>query len=192
VRRPLAVTPELETDRLLLRRWRLADRFPFAELNADPQVMAYFPAMLSRAQSDALVEHIDAQFDRYGFGLWAVEIPDAVPFVGFVGLSIPQFTSHFTPCVEIGWRLAAHHWGHGYATEAALAVVAFGFETLRLDEIVSFTVPANCRSRRVMERIGMTHDPADDFDHPSLPPDHPLSRHVLYRLRSGDVVRSER
>lgn len=186
------MTPDLETDRLLLRRWRLADRFPFAALNADPQVMAYFPAVLSRAQSDALVEHIEMQFDQYGFGPWAVEIPDAVPFAGFVGLSIPQFTAHFTPCVEIGWRLAARHWGHGYATEAARAVASFGFETLRLDEIVSFTVPANLRSRRVMERIGMTHNPADDFDHPSLPAGHPLSRHVLYRLRSGDVVRSAR
>ncbi len=172
---------DLQMDRLCLRRWRPSDRAPFAALNADPRVMAYFPAPLSRDDSDALVTRIEAHFAQHGFGLWAVEIPHVVPFAGFIGLAIPRFTAHFTPCVEIGWRLAATHWGQGYATEGARAVLRFGFATLGLNEIVSFTVPANRRSRRVMERIGMTHNPSDDFDHPALPEGHPLRRHVLYR-----------
>ena len=171
----------LHTERLFLRQWRPSDRAPFAALNADPRVMAYFPAPLARDESDALVTRIEAHFAEHGFGLWAVEIPHVTPFAGFIGLAIPRFTAHFTPCVEIGWRLAAAYWGKGYATEGARAVLTFGFETVGLSEIVSFTVPANRRSRRVMERIGMTHTPADDFDHPALPEGHPLRRHVLYR-----------
>lgn len=174
---------ELHTDRLLLRRWRDADREPFAALNADPRVMEHFPAVLSRKESDARIERITAHFVEHGFGVWAVEIPNVAPFIGFIGLSIPGFEAHFTPCVEIGWRLAANYWGHGYATEGARAALAFGFEKLGPAEIVSFTVPANLRSRRVMERLGMTHDPSEDFDHPLLPAGHPLCRHVLYRLR---------
>jgi RimJ/RimL family protein N-acetyltransferase len=144
--------------------------------------MEYFPAVLSREQSDALAAAIEAHFDEHGFGLWAVEIPTIARFAGFVGLAERRFEAPFTPCVEIGWRLAAAHWGRGYATEAARAVLAFGFQTLGLDEIVSFTVPGNRRSRRVMERIGMVRDPADDFDHPAMPEGHPLRRHVLYRM----------
>jgi RimJ/RimL family protein N-acetyltransferase len=178
----MSLPRELRTDRLLLRRWLAADRDPFAALNADPHVMEHFPATLSREESDARAARIDAHFDQHGFGLWAVEIPNVVPFAGFVGLWVTPFEAHFTPCVELGWRLAAKHWGHGYATEAARAALAFGFETLRLAEIVSFTVPANLRSRRVMEKLGMTHNPADDFDHPALPEAHPLRRHVLYRV----------
>ena len=132
-----------------------ADRIPFAAMNADPSVMRYLPAALSPDESDALIARIEAHFDRHGFGLWAVEIPEVAPFAGFIGLSIPGFEAPFTPCVEIGWRLAAGHWGRGYATEGARAVLAFGFETLELDEIVSMTVPDNLRSRAVMERIGM-------------------------------------
>ena len=173
---------ELRTDRLLLRRWRPADRAPFAALNADPRVMEHFPATLSSDESDSLVAHIEAHLDRHGFGLWAVEIPDVAPFAGFAGLSVPRFGAHFTPCVEIGWRLAAERWGRGYATEGARAVLRHGFAALRLREIVSFTTPANVRSRRVMEKLGMIHDPADDFDHPALPAGHPLRRHVLYRM----------
>ncbi len=172
---------DLQTERLCLRRWCPSDRAPFAALNADPRVMEYFPAIMSREASDALVTRIEDHFAQHGFGLWAVEIPTVVPFAGFIGLAIPRFTAHFTPCVEIGWRLAAEHWGHGYATEGARAVLRFGFESLGLSEIVSFTVPANHRSRRVMERIGMIHHPVDDFDHPALPAGHPLRRHVLYR-----------
>jgi len=173
---------ELRTDRLCLRRWLPADRAPFAELNADPLVMEHFPAALSCEESDTLVARIEAHFDQYGFGLWAVEIPSITSFAGFIGLSVPPFEAHFTSCVEIGWRLAADHWGRGYATEGALAALAFGFQTLGLGEIVSFTVPGNLRSRRVMERIGMVHNPADDFDHPALPEEHRLRRHVLYRI----------
>jgi RimJ/RimL family protein N-acetyltransferase len=137
---------------------------------------------LSRAESDARVDLIEAHFHKHGFGIWAVEIIDLAPFAGFLGLSIPRFEAHFTPCVEIGWRLAAEHWGRGYATEGAQAALQFGFESLQLQEIVSFTVPANRRSRRVMEKLGMTSNPAEDFDHPSLPEGHPLWRHVLYRI----------
>lgn len=172
----------IRTERLLLRRWRPEDREPFAALNADPRVMEHFPATLSREESDAAVDRIDASFDANGFGFWAVEIPGATPFAGFVGLSIPRFEAPFTPCVEVGWRLAAEHWGRGYATEGALAAVAFGFERIGLPEIVSFTVPANLPSRRVMEKIGMRRDEKGDFDHPLLPEGHPLRRHVLYRI----------
>jgi RimJ/RimL family protein N-acetyltransferase len=174
------VPAELQTDRLLLRRWIQADRGPFAALNADIRVMEHLPSVLTRAESDAMVERIDAHFERHGFGLWAVSVREGSPFIGFVGLAIPAFQAHFTPCVEVGWRLAAEYWRRGYATEAARAAVAFGFGTLALNEIVSFTVPENERSRRVMERLEMTHDPADDFDHPRLAD---RRRHVLYRLR---------
>jgi RimJ/RimL family protein N-acetyltransferase len=173
---------ELRTDRLLLRRWLPSDRTPFAVLNADPRVMEHFPSVLSREESDAGAARIEAHFEQHGFGSWAVEIANVVPFAGFIGLTIPRFTAHFTPCVEIGWRLAAACWGHGYATEGARAALAFGFEALGLGEIVSFTVPANIRSRRVMEKIGMSHDRAGDFEHPALPEGHPLRRHVLYRV----------
>jgi RimJ/RimL family protein N-acetyltransferase len=179
---PTAAAPVLETDRLVLRGWRAADRAPFAALNADPLVMEHFPSTLSRAESDALVARIEDHFARHGFGLWAVEAPGAADFVGFVGLSIPRFEASFTPCVEVGWRLACEHWGRGYAPEAARAALGFGFERAGLDEILSFTVPANAKSRRVMEKIGMRRDPADDFDHPALPAGHPLERHVLYRM----------
>jgi RimJ/RimL family protein N-acetyltransferase len=172
---------ELHTARTRLRRWRPEDRAPFAALNADPEVMRHYPAALSGAESDALADRIEEHFTRHGFGLWAVELPGLTPFAGYVGLSVPRFEAAFTPCVEIGWRLARAHWGLGHATEAAFAVLAFGFEQLGLREIVSFTVPDNTRSRRVMERIGMSRDPAEDFDHPLLPPGHPLRRHVLYR-----------
>jgi RimJ/RimL family protein N-acetyltransferase len=151
-------------------------------MNADPRVMEHFPAPLSRAESDALAARIEADFERHGFGLWAVEVPGVTPFAGFVGLSVPRFRAHFTPCVEIGWRIAAEHWNRGYASEGARAVLEAAAETPGIGPIVSFTVPGNLPSRRVMEKIGLARDPADDFDHPSLPDGHPLRRHVLYRL----------
>ena len=175
------MTP-MESDRLILRRWRDSDRAPFAALNADPEVMEYFPGLMTRAESDGFVDRIEAGFDQRGFGLWVVEVRDTGEFIGFTGLSVPRFDAPFMPAVEIGWRLARSAWGHGYATEAARRVVAYGFMDLDLAEIVSFTATGNSRSRAVMERLGMTHDPADDFDHPLLPPG-PLRRHVLYRLR---------
>jgi RimJ/RimL family protein N-acetyltransferase len=182
---------EIRTDRLLLRRWLPEDVGPFAAMNADPSVSEYLPTPLSGPDSDAFVARIQAHFEKHGFGLWAVEIPGVAPFAGFVGLSTPRFEAHFTPAIEIGWRLAAEHWGHGYATEGARAVLAFGFEVVRLGEIVSITVPANTRSRRVMEKIGMTRDPADDFDHPLLAEGHPLRRHVLYRIARGRSAEGE-
>ncbi len=175
----------IETARLKLRPWSEADLEPFAALNADPRVMEFFPKRLSREESDAVATRIRNNFERHGYGLWAVELPELAPFIGFVGLSVPSFAAHFTPCVEIGWRLACEHWGRGYAGEAALAVLEFGFNELRLDEIVSFTTTTNQRSMRVMERIGMTRTPEDDFDHPSLAEGHPQRRHVLYRISRG-------
>ena len=172
----------LTTERLLLRRWRPDDREPFAQLNADPAVMRYFPNPLSRAESDAFIERTEASFAERGYGLWAVERRSDGSFLGFTGLWRHTFEAPFTPAVEIGWRFAAHAWGQGYATEAARAGVRFGFEQTGLDEILSWTSVLNTPSIRVMQRLGMTHDPADDFDHPRLPVGHPLRRHVLYRL----------
>ena len=173
----------LRTPRLILRHWCQADRGPFAAMNADPAVMAWFPATLTTAESDALADTIEANTAARGFGLWALEIPCVVPFAGYVGLSVPTFTAPFMPCVEIGWRLAAAHWGHGYATEAARAVLDHAWDAVGLDEAVSFTTAGNARSRAVMERLGMRRDPADDFDHPRLAAGHPLRPHVLYRIR---------
>ena len=174
--------PELRTERLLLRRWQDADREPFAALNADPAVTEFLPSPITRSDSDAMVDRIEAGFDENGFGLWAAEVPGVAAFVGFVGLSRPRFDAHFTPAVEVGWRLSAEHWGNGYATEGGQATLAFGFEVLDLDEIVSFTTVGNARSRAVMERLGLSHDPADDFDHPALAAGSPLRPHVLYRI----------
>jgi RimJ/RimL family protein N-acetyltransferase len=174
---------EITTPRLLLRQWRSSDRQPFSEMNADPRVMEFFPAPLSREESEALVDRIEQHFADHGFGIWAVEIPDLTPFAGFVGLAIPRFDAHFTPCVEIGWRLAARYWGLGFATEAARAVLNFAFGRIHLDEVVSMTSKCNERSRGVMQRIGMTYSSLDDFLHPLVPKDHRLAPHVLYRAR---------
>ncbi len=159
---------------------------PFASLNGDPRVMEFMPRRLSVDESDAFAGRIENHFRQHGFGLCAAEIRSNRAFIGFIGLQVPLFQAGFTPCVEIGWRLASGHWGQGLATEGARAIVRYAFDELGLEEIVSFTVPANLRSRRVMEKLGMKRDPADDFNHPRLPADHRLSRHVLYRLRRGD------
>jgi len=172
----------LNTERLLLRPWLEADREPFRRMNTDPRVMEFFPKMLSSEESDQLFERIQRHFDEHGFGFWAAELRQDQSFVGFVGLAVPRFEAHFMPAVEIGWRLRAEAWGRGLATEGARAALRYGFATLGLDAIVSFTVPANRRSRRVMEKLGMTHDERDDFDHPLLPEGHSLRRHVLYRI----------
>jgi ribosomal-protein-alanine N-acetyltransferase len=172
----------LITDRLILRRWRDADREPFAALNADPEVMEHFPAALTRAQSDEMIERVEAGFDRYGFGLWALELAGTGEFIGFTGLSVPRFEAPFMPAVEVGWRLARSAWGHGYASEAARRALQVGFDEYELAEVVSFTATVNVRSQAVMRRIGMTSDPADDFDHPAIAEGHPIRRHVLYRI----------
>ena len=145
-------------------------------MGADPDVMRFFPSTMSREESDAFVDRASALIEERGWGLWAVEVPGVAPFVGFVGLNVPRFMPE---TVEAGWRIMKEHWGNGYATEAAREALRYGFEELGLDEIVAFTTVTNTPSRRVMERIGMTHDPARDFDHPSVP-DGPLKRHVLY------------
>lgn len=174
----------VRTERLILRRWQNSDRRPFAEINADPRVMEFFPNPLTREQSDNLIDRIEAAIAQRGFGLYAVELQSDSTFLGFIGLSVPNFQAYFTPCVEIGWRLASHSWGQGFATEGARAVAAYAFNTLNLESLVSFTAEQNTRSRRVMEKIGMTFNPADTFDHPNLPEGHLLRRHVLYRLRA--------
>ena len=159
-------------------------------MNADPRVMEFMPASLSSQESDALIDRIQNHFQQHSFGLWAAEYTATRSFVGFIGLSIPAFEARFTPCVEIGWRLDELYWGRGLATEGARQVLRHAFEVIGLESLVSFTVPANTRSRRVMEKLGMTREPRDDFDHPRLPPGHALRRHVLYRLTRADWQRA--
>lgn len=173
---------ELHTPRLLLRPWRDDHADAFAAMFADPAVMEFLTPVQDRAAIDAIIGRVRAHFAEHGFGWWAAELKENGAFIGFIGLSHIPFEAHFTPAVEVGWRLASAHWGRGYATEGARASLEAGFTQLGLDEIVSITVPANARSRRVMERIGMTRDPADDFDHPRLADGDPLRRHVLYRI----------
>lgn len=175
--------PELRGDRVLLRGWREDDLEPFAVLNADPRVMEHYPSVFTREESDRFVrERILPQFESRGYSLWAVEVPGVTPFAGYVGLLEHTFEAPFTPCVEVGWRLAFLYWGHGYATEGARSALAYGFDVAGLDEILSFTALTNARSIAVMERLGMTQD--GEFDHPRLQHGHPLRRHVLYRLSS--------
>ena len=171
-----------DTERLLMRAWREEDLEPFAALNADPVVMEHFPSTLTRQESDALVTRIEAQFDALGYGLWALEVRDTGEFIGFTGLAVQTFPAHFTPAVEVGWRLQRSAWGNRYATEAALAALDYGFGAADLDEIVSMTATTNLRSQRVMQRIGMTRDPADDFLHPNVSEGHRVQPHVLYRI----------
>ena len=166
---------ELRTDRVLLRRWRDADREPFAAMNADPVAMEHFPALLTRAQSDALVDRIEVHFDEHGYGLWALEVDGT--FVGFTGLVWQTYEASFTPALEVGWRLARGAWGHGYATEAAVAALARGLQ--EVDSVVSTTALSNVRSQRVMQRLGMRREL--EFEHPRVPEGHPVRPHVLYR-----------
>lgn len=180
----------LETERLLLRRWTDADREPFAAMNADPRVMEFLPGVLTREESDSMIENIESHFDNRGFGLFATELKSEKKLIGFIGLHVATFEAHFTPCIEIGWRIAAEYWGKGLATEGSREVIRYAFERLRLESLVSFTVAENVASRRLMEKLGMTHDPADDFDHPRLPPGHRLRRHVLYRLKNPALGKS--
>ena len=172
----------LRTERLLLRDWTAADRIPFARMNADPRVMEFLGRPLAREESDRLADRIEFHFRERGFGLCAVELLENGQFIGFIGLTVPAFEAAFTPCVEIGWRLAAPYWSRGLATEGAREIVGYAFDELKLPELVSITAVGNARSRRVMEKLGMTREPSDDFDHPNLPAGHALQRHVLYRL----------
>jgi RimJ/RimL family protein N-acetyltransferase len=176
---------DIRTERLLLRRWRERDREPFAAINADPAVMQYFPATLARERSDETIARIERCFQEHGYGLWAVEIVGELELAGFVGLDRVEPGVPFAPAVELGWRLARACWGRGIATEAARASCAFAFERLGLTELVAYTAAINARSRRVMERLGMTHDPAEDFPHPGIVAGDRLRPHVLYRLAAS-------
>jgi RimJ/RimL family protein N-acetyltransferase len=174
----------IKTQRLILRTWTEKDIDPMAAIDQDPKVCEYLPGIGNRAATEAGIQYIIKHYEEHGFSLYAVELETTHEFVGFLGLMIPSFEAHFTPAVEVGWRLASSHWGQGYATEGAKAVLDYGFKNLGLKEIVSFTVPANTRSTRVMEKIGMKRDLSGDFHHPKLPIDHLLSLHVLYRAKN--------
>ncbi len=171
--------PTLRTSRLVLRPWRAADVESFAAMSADPEVMAHYPSVLTRDQAAGVAERICAHFTREGFGFWALEAPGIAEFIGFTGIARPGFL----PVVEVGWRLARPYWGQGFATEAGHAALAWGFESLELDEIVAFVVPENVRSQKVMNRLGMVRDPSSDFEHPAIPVGHHLRPHWLYRLQ---------
>lgn len=168
----------------MLRQWKISDLEPFAQLNADPEVMEYFPRLKTKEESYKAAAFMSDHIEKHGWGCWAVGLKENDEFIGFIGLEAVDFETKFTPAIEIGWRIASKYWGKGYATEGALCALRYGFETLKLEEIVSFTAEGNKRSRALMERIGMYRDSKDDFDHPKLPENHPLSRHVLYRLKN--------
>lgn len=174
------------TDRLILRNWREEDRPAFFEMNADPEVMRFFERTRSRAEADAALDRFVREIDRDGYGFWALELREIGRVIGFAGLRDIDFDEPFAPAVEIGWRLLTPYWGSGYATEAARACLAYGFEQMGLTEIVSFAVPQNRRSRRVMERINMHREPEYDFDHPDVTSGSPLARHAFYRLTAAD------
>lgn len=177
---PMTLPENLETDRLILRRWKDSDLEPFARLNNDERVMQYFPRLIGKAETQRIIEDIENTFEEHEMGLWAVDIKKQNEFVGFVGLWIPKFKADFMPCIEIGWRLLHEHWGHGYAPEAAVETLRDGFERLKLKEIHSFTTVHNRNSIRVMEKIGMSR--INEFDHPSVPKGHFLRPHVLYHI----------
>lgn len=177
----------IETKRLLLREWQKSDLDPMAIINQDPKVMEFFPSIRTYTETEKFINANISAYEKYGYCLYPVELKASGELIGFVGLNYTDWQAHFTPAVEIGWRLGAQFWGQGYATEAAMAVRDFAFNTLNLDELVSFTVPANVRSRKLMERLGFIHDPKDDFDHPMIDVGHPMKRHVLYRLRKDQL-----
>lgn len=178
--------PIIKTERLILRPWKEDDLKSFAKLNADPRVREFFPSTLSQKESDELAKQLSDLIEKNGYGFWAVSAPGISDFIGFIGIEHVTFEAPFTPAVEIGWRIAHEYWGRGYATEGAMAALEYGFNTLNLNEIVSFTPTQNKRSANVMKKIGMTHYPEEDFDHPKLEEGHPLRRHVLYRIKKSE------
>ncbi len=187
------VTPiiEITTPRLLMRQWREEDLDPFAAMNADPKVMEFFPAPLTRQQSDGMAERCSGLIAARGWGIWALETRDDGKFIGFLGLHTPGYDLPFTPCVEMGWRLCTAAWGKGLASEAALAAFDVGFNRLDLNEIVAFTALPNLRSQALMQRMGMTLSPDENFDHPAVEPGSGLQEHCLYRLRREDWVAAQ-
>jgi RimJ/RimL family protein N-acetyltransferase len=182
-----AVVHARSTERLVLRGWRDDDRDAFAAMNTDPEVMHYFHDTMTREQSDAMLDRMQAALEAQGWGLWALERRDTGQLIGFTGLAVPSYDLPFNPCVEVGWRLARSAWGRGYATEAAREALRVGFDEVGLDEVVSLTSVPNTPSRAVMERIGMTRDLGGDFEHPAVPLGHPMRPHVLYRVRPQAV-----
>jgi ribosomal-protein-alanine N-acetyltransferase len=178
----------LQTERLILRRWRDSDLEPFAKMNSDPVVMEHFPSMLTREQTEQFIARLINDFAHNDFGLWATELKSTGEFIGFIGISRPTFDAHFMPCVEIGWRLAKEFWGKGYAPEGAREILRDSFMRVGLNELVSMTATSNLKSRRVMEKIGMTRNPQDDFDHPRVPEGHILRPHVLYRMSRQEYL----
>lgn len=181
----------LETERLILRAWHDDDLELMLDINQDPKVMEYFPSVLGLAETDLLIQKIRKHYDEHGFTLYAVERKDTHEFIGFIGLLSVGFEAKFTPAFEIGWRLSSEHWGQGFAPEGAQAVLDYAFNELDIPEIVSFTTVGNLKSRRVMEKIGLTHNPDDDFEHPKLPDDSPLKRHVLYKLTKKQYLQMQ-
>ncbi len=178
--------PTLHTKRLILRPWHQSDLGPFAEFNADPRVMEFYPNILTREESDALAEKMQKEFAMRGYGFWAVEVPGIASFIGYIGLNYWDLKMEFSPCIDIGWRLGFAYWGKGYATEGALGALEYGFKSLKFAEIVSMATIGNTRSHHVMKRLGMKTNAAENFQHPKLPKDHPLSWRVLYRLASKE------
>ena len=188
VLRSFAQPLQLRTARTLLRDWRDSDLPAWVAMNADPAVRRYFPSTHTEDEALSEAAHIRANIAQRGWGVWALQIPGAIEFAGFVGLNVPNFEAPFMPAIEMGWRLSRDAWGQGWASEAAAAAAAFAFDNLELDELVAYTTPDNEPSRRVMHRIGMRHDAAGHFDHPGLEPGHPMRRHVLYRLRHAHLL----
>ena len=181
---------ELETERLILRRWKEADIEPFFKITSDPEVRRYYPNVLTINETKSLVTRIESHFVKESFGLWALELKSTGEFIGYTGLSKPTFEAHFMPCVEIGWQIARRYWGQGYAPEAANKALEDGFVRIGLDEIVSFTTVSNDKSIRVMEKLGMHRNPKDDYLHPFLPEGHPLKPHVLFRLKKTEWLQN--
>ncbi len=178
-------TPVIESERVRLRQWRDDDVSPWVVMSADPRVMEFFPSTYAATESEAMAARMRELLERDGFGWWVMEIKGGASFAGVICLQMVPFEAPFTPAMEVGWRLSHDHWGRGYATEGARAALRFAFDALGAPEVVAMTATTNLRSKRVMERLGMMHDPSDDFDHPRLPDDHALRRHVLYRARPG-------
>lgn len=176
-----SIIESLETERLILRQWKNSDVEKFAQMNQDQRVIEFLRGAMSLEDCRKFIKKVEKHFEQYGFGLWAVEVKNSEEFIGFVGLNVPDFEAHFTPCVEIGWRLAYEYWNKGYATEAAKKVLEVTFRNCDLKEIVAFTAKNNLRSIAVMEKIGMKRDLKGDFSHPKLPLNHRLSDHILYK-----------
>ena len=186
------MTTLIETERLILRTWKKEDADPYFKINQDPKVIEHLPSSLTIDQVNDFIDRKNIHQEKYRYSLWAVESKESSALMGFIGLNYTDWKSHFTPAVEVGWRLGSQYWGNGFATEGAQASLEYGFKTCGLKEIVAYTVPKNSRSIRVMEKISMKHDRNGDFTHPKLAADHPLSQHILYRLTADEYLQAEK